>query len=348
MNNQTVSGKERVEKGLKNFWYPVLPGYMVKNAPVGITRLSENIVLWRDESGQIRAVEDRCPHRGARLSLGWNLGDRLACWYHGVEVDGGGVIAKVPAVAGCPLEGQKCLKKYPATEMNGAVFLWFADDETIEPQPLQVPEEMTSDEFSGFLCMQNWQCNHRYAVDNVMDPMHGAYLHATSHSMAEGDRQAEMEIKRTGTGLLFQKTGQRGLNFDWAEFGMTSSMWVRLTVPYRKQYGGGEFYIVGFVTPVDERNCQVYFWRIKKSEGFERNAWRFLYRNRLEGLHWDVLEQDRLVIESLAEDARSSENLYQHDVGLAQVRRIMERAAEAQIKTLQARLHPVNEDIVGA
>ena len=77
--------EDRVNRGLLNLWYPVLPSWAVAGAPVGITRLSENIVLWRDENGAVHALEDRCPHRGARLSLGWNLSDRLACWYHGVR-----------------------------------------------------------------------------------------------------------------------------------------------------------------------------------------------------------------------------------------------------------------------
>jgi len=63
--------------GLRDLWYPVAPSWQVGNAPIGVTRLTERIVLWRDASGNVNALEDRCPHRGARLSLGWNLGDRV-------------------------------------------------------------------------------------------------------------------------------------------------------------------------------------------------------------------------------------------------------------------------------
>ena len=38
-----------------------------------------------------------------------------------------------------------------------------------------------------------------------MDPMHGAYLHARSHSMARGDRRARMRIVPTDTGLRCEK-----------------------------------------------------------------------------------------------------------------------------------------------
>lgn len=325
-----------VERGLRNFWYPVVPGYMVQETPIGITRLCEEIVLWRDRDGTIRATEDRCPHRGARLSLGWNLGDRVACWYHGVEVNGEGVVEDVPAMKSCALKGKKCVRSYPAVESNGAVFLWFGNDLQTPATAFTLPEEMTSDEYSGFLCMQNWDCNYRYAIDNVMDLMHGRYLHASSHSMAQGDTRAEMILRPTDTGLVFEKTGQRGVNFDWVEFGMTATIWLRLAVPYQKKFGGGEFTIVGFVTPVDEQRCQVYFWRIRKASGLHRNIWRFLYRNRLEGLHWDVLEQDRIVLETMPRDAREQENLYQHDVGLVRVRRMMDNLARQQVEQRQA------------
>lgn len=89
--------QDYLDQGLRGMWYPVLASWEVGNNPVGITRLEQQIVVWRDGEGQIHALEDRCPHRGARLSMGWNLGDRIACWYHGVEVGGDGTVKDVPA-----------------------------------------------------------------------------------------------------------------------------------------------------------------------------------------------------------------------------------------------------------
>lgn len=324
--------------GIRNLWYPVVPSWQVGNAPIGITRLGEQIALWRDAQGQVHAIEDRCPHRGARLSLGWNLGDRLACWYHGVELDGQGIVQSVPAVNNCPMEGKKCIKSYPVQERCGAIFLWFGIDLDAEPALLELPEQLSDEQWSNFLCMSNWKVNYRYAVDNVMDPMHGAYLHAVSHSMAEGDKQAQMRVRKTPTGLIFEKTNQQGVNFDWVELGDTGAMWLKLSIPYRKKYGpGGSFFIVGFATPIDDKHCQVYFWRCRKVQGWERSTWRFFYRNRLEGLHWAVLEQDRIVLEAMPENARDQEFLYEHDVGMARVRRMLEQRAMEQAKAWVAR-----------
>ena len=334
MTDNTVTEeaiKARVALGPLNRWWPVVASWMVTDTPLGLTRLGEKIVLWRDKDGSVHCVEDRCPHRGARLSMGWNLGDRIACWYHGVEVGGDGVVKDVPAVGECPLVGEKCIKSYPVFEHMGGIFAWFGDELHEEAGEFAMPEEFVSDEWGAMLCTAHWNCNWTYAVDNVMDPMHGAYLHAVSHSMAEGDLEAKMQIEKTDTGFIFGKSDQRDVNFDWIEWADTGAFWLRVSpLPYRQAAGpGGNFGIIGFVTPIDEENCRVFFWRTRKVQGWQRDAWKFMYRHKLETLHWDVLEQDRVVLSGMEPDARDHEFLYQHDTGLARTRRELAKEAES-------------------
>ncbi len=339
-----MSYETLLETGVRNLWYPVVPSWRLRDAPLGLTRLGDNIVLWRDRQGAVHALEDRCPHRGARLSLGWNIGERVACWYHGVEVNGDGVVAAVPAVTHCPLVGKNAVRAYPVKEAHGAVFVYFGDALHPEPPPLEFPGQLTSPEWSSFLCMATWKCNYRYAIENVMDPMHGSYLHAQSHSMAQGDKTAEFRVRKTDSGLVFEKVGQLGVNFDWVEWGESGGHWMRLSIPYQKKFGpGGPFFIVGYVTPIDADHCQVYFWRCRNVQGWQRDVWRFLFRNRLEGLHWAVLEQDHELLENMAPGARSREFLYQHDVGMARVRRMLEMQARAQARALEGHQGPAND-----
>lgn len=322
-----------IDTGLRDAWYPVLPSWRVHDAPIGVTRLGENIVLWRDNDGKVHALEDRCPHRGARLSLGWNLGDRVACWYHGVEVAGTGNVVDVPAVHECPMKDEVKVSAYPVMEAYGAIFLWFGVDKSAAPAKLVFPEQLAGPEWAQMLCTSYWKTNYRYAVDNVMDPMHGSYLHAVSHSMAFGDKKAKMRTRKTDTGLVFEKLDQQNVNFDWVEWGESGGLWMRLSIPYRAKYGpGGPFFIVGFATPVDRDNTYVFFWRCRKVQGWQRDVWKFMYKNRLEGLHWDVLEQDRIVLEQMAPAARDQEYLYQHDSGLVRIRRRLEEIGRDQLK----------------
>jgi len=90
--------------------------------------------------------------------------------------------------------------------------------------------------------------------------------------------------------------------------------------------------IVGYATPVDENTCKVFFWRLRKVSGIEADSWRFLYRAKLEPNHWAVLEQDRVMLEGMPDDARKREMLYQHDLGVTRLRQILTRAAKQQVE----------------
>jgi phenylpropionate dioxygenase-like ring-hydroxylating dioxygenase large terminal subunit len=331
--------EQRLQEGLKDLWYAACPSTFVKEKPISVRRLGATIVLWRDAQGQVRALEDRCPHRGAPLSQGVVLGDRLSCMYHGVEVRHDGVVTRVPGSPGCKLEGQKATRSFHVQERAGAVFLYNASSPVETAPPLVLPEELAdTEQYSSFLCYTEWKCDYRYALDNVMDPMHGTFLHKQSHSMAEGDSTAKFGVRVTDNGFIFEKEGQRNVNFDWTEFADTGIHWLRLEIPYPKTGGpGGNFAIVGMVTPISTSLSAVFFWRVRKlAAGWQRDTWRFLYRNRLEARHWHVLEQDRVVLEQMPFDANQHENLYQHDLGIVRLRRHLRGLAQAQAQVQAA------------
>ena len=114
---------------------------------------------------------------------------------------------------------------------------------------------------------------------------------------------------------------------------------MRLDIPYPVKNGpGGPFRVIGFATPIDERHAQIFFWRLRKVSGWERDLWRFLYRERLEARHYAVLEQDRIVLEGMADDARDHEILYQHDIGITRLRRRFKAIAREQIQAVTNRV----------
>jgi phenylpropionate dioxygenase-like ring-hydroxylating dioxygenase large terminal subunit len=322
-----------LEIGLKDLWFPVCPSGFVKDSPVSLRRLGYKIALWRDQTGKVHALEDHCPHRGAPLSLGVNLGDRLACPYHGVEVRCDGTVTRVPGSPGCKLEGSRPARMFHAAESNGAIFLYNAANPALdEAPPLRLPEELTSPEWSSFLCYTEWGGDYRYVVDNVMDPMHGVFLHKQSHTMSEGENTAEFQIRDIPDGFIFEKKGQRGVNFDWTEWMDLGIHVMRLEIPYPKTGGpGGNFTIIGSYTPINNRTAGVFHWRCRKVSSWQRDTWRFLYKNRLEERHWNVLEQDRVAVENMEPDANKREHLYAHDMGIVRLRRHLRNLAKAQL-----------------
>jgi nitrite reductase/ring-hydroxylating ferredoxin subunit len=79
-------------------WYPVALSEGLEPGTSAGTRLfGKELVIWRDASGVAHAWEDRCPHRGMRLSFGFVRGDRIACLYHGWQYDAGGRCRYIPA-----------------------------------------------------------------------------------------------------------------------------------------------------------------------------------------------------------------------------------------------------------
>lgn len=71
-------------------WWAVARSEEVTSAkPINVDIGDQPIVLWRDAAGIVRALEDRCPHRRAPLSLGCVLANgMIQCGYHGWTYDG--------------------------------------------------------------------------------------------------------------------------------------------------------------------------------------------------------------------------------------------------------------------
>jgi phenylpropionate dioxygenase-like ring-hydroxylating dioxygenase large terminal subunit len=320
-------------EGFRGLWYPLTASRNVGTGPLALDRMGERIVLWRDASGTPHAQEDRCPHRGARLSQGRVMGNAIVCPYHGIAIDADGRIARVPALPGCPIEGRQALRTYAVREFADAVWAYFPTPAGEAPVVFEPPSEFTDPAWSHFLCETAWQTNYRYAIENVIDPMHGPYLHGDSHSMSVGAKDDVMEIADTPTGFRISRKLQKDVAFDWTEYGETGALWMRLDIPYPVKSGpGGPFRILGFATPIDQRNTQIFFWRLRKVSGWQRDLWRFLFRERLEARHYAVLEQDRIVLEGLPDDARERETLYQHDIGITRLRRRFRAIAREQIE----------------
>jgi phenylpropionate dioxygenase-like ring-hydroxylating dioxygenase large terminal subunit len=326
-----------LQLGLRNRWHPIVASRLIAAEPVGMVRLGEPLVVWRDANGRVHVQADVCPHRGVPLSRGYNAGDRLRCAYHFVEIAPDGTVLSVPGEPGCSLEGRKLVRTYPAFELKGAVFAYFGDALHPEPVPFVPPTELSDDAaYDAFLCYAEWETAWRYLYDNNVDPMHGTFLHAKSHSMSQGATEATFHVRPTERGFVFEKASQRDVNFDWSELVDAGSLYVRLEIPYPASGGpGGNFGIVMYGTPVDATHTACFFWRTRRVTGWQRDVWRFLYKNRLEARHWAVLEQDRTMLSGLRPGLERHEHLYSHDQGVVQLRAHLMREARAQLAALR-------------
>jgi phenylpropionate dioxygenase-like ring-hydroxylating dioxygenase large terminal subunit len=326
-----------LEVGLLNQWYLVARDTEVGNKPVALKRLDRDIVLWRDASGKINCLEDFCPHRGARLSLGRVCDGFIACAYHGLQYDGEGVLRATPPTPESPLVGKKLAVSYPCREAHGAIWVYFGDGQGHgEIPPLLFPDEFESGEWSGFVDIRTFECNWQLVRDNQFDPMHGSFLHVGTHILDAGRKDAELGFERQERGFVVWRKNQQGVNLDrtWLTHFEGSGYWAITDLPYPKKEGGGLGRLFRYPTPIDRRNTLVWNYRMQKMSGWKRDAWRFLYKNRGSDRGVTVLNQDREALVGISVYAGGRENLLQCDVGVANIRRLYRQAAEQQFAAL--------------
>lgn len=161
---------------IKNRWYPAAWSHEVGHSLLARTFFGERTVLFRKASGDPAMLLDRCPHKGAPLSLGELKGDSVQCPYHGLEFDCSGRCVKIPGQDNVPPTAH--VRSYPCVERYGLVWFW--------------PGEPSRAHESGIFDFKNhgapgWECiNGPYTLfpasienilDNLVDPAHTTFVH---------------------------------------------------------------------------------------------------------------------------------------------------------------------------
>jgi phenylpropionate dioxygenase-like ring-hydroxylating dioxygenase large terminal subunit len=323
--NAQVEFDRELGVGLHDMWYPICQSAHVKNSPLGLTRLGRDIVVWRDSSGKVHVHDDRCLHRGAKLSLGEVVNGSLRCAYHGWCYDASGQCISIPTsqTAQTKLAPRLRLSGFESQERAGLVWAYSSERSETAPPPLVIPEELEDPAYSGFICEAQWRANWILVLENLADPMHGPFLHGKSLTLGRGALEDDMRTKRNPDGFIVEREGQRGVNFDWSEFYCRDSLWVRLDIPL--PFGPkGILRILCFATPINNDATLVYFLRYRKLEGLKKAYWRFLYRTFWEKQHWKVIEQDRAILESQrGAESRMAEHLANSDRGVTELRKLL-------------------------
>ena len=107
---------------LRRYWFPVaVASELTAENPTQLVRiLGETLVLFRDKSGRVGLIDDRCAHRGASLCYGRVEERGIACPYHGWLYDTKGDCLETPAE---PADSKFHLtvkqKSYPVQKLVG-------------------------------------------------------------------------------------------------------------------------------------------------------------------------------------------------------------------------------------
>ncbi len=185
---------------MRRYWYPVARADAVDGHPVARTLLGVGLVLWRAGDSPVLAAVDRCPHRDARLSLGWVDGCALVCPYHGWEYGADGRATRIPQLAdGAPLPPRAALETVAVAERYGWVWVCLAAD-PIAPVP-SVAEFGAPGWRAVAEPESEWACPAPVLVDNNLDPGHIAFVHRGSFGSPAVPDVPVADVESTATGL---------------------------------------------------------------------------------------------------------------------------------------------------
>ncbi|MEZ2739567.1 aromatic ring-hydroxylating dioxygenase subunit alpha [Comamonas jiangduensis] len=185
----------------KNQWHPVALISDVTNGPVGVRLLGEDVVLWRDAQGVAKAFVDRCPHRGARFSLGRVNEGNLECPYHGWQFSTTGQCVKVPAVPGFTPPPQHCVKSFGVQEAYGLIWVQLEKPEGVDV-PLPVFEAEGDERLRKVNCgPYDVQASAPRIIENFLDMSHFGFVHEGWLGSRDTTEMSPYNVETTPTGV---------------------------------------------------------------------------------------------------------------------------------------------------
>lgn len=162
---------------IPNQWYVLMESKQVKDQPVGVARMGEKLVFWRDAAGQMTCFRDKCPHRGVQLSKGQVVDGHVQCPFHGFEFDSSGQAVLIPA-NGRNATVPKAFRahSYPTHEAHGFIWIWWGEDPSGDQAPPRFFDDLSQD-FTYKTVYDPWQTHYSRVVENQLDAVHVPFVH---------------------------------------------------------------------------------------------------------------------------------------------------------------------------
>ena len=134
----TDSPYSKAVTGFKNYWYPVIPERLIGSKPKRMILLGEPLALIKRKN-KVYAIQDECPHRGARMSLGKDEfpgTNTIACRFHGwtFNLETGSCVAALTEGPSSKVVGKVRIRTFPVETRKGLIFIWMGKG---SPVPLE-------------------------------------------------------------------------------------------------------------------------------------------------------------------------------------------------------------------
>jgi len=249
---------------LRRYWVPALLAPEVAEpdcAPVRVKLLGEELVAFRDSSGRIGLVQERCAHRCASLYFGQNRENGLRCAYHGWKYDVEGRCVDQPSEPPETSFAHKVrLRAYPCRERGGVVWAYLGPADQMPELPEL--EWATVPASHSYVSKRLQECNYLQAMEGGIDSSHISWLHGdpgpnrTAAATGQGadyaraDRHPVFEVVDTDYGLLIG--ARRNADEDHYYWRITQWLmpWYTMIPPFGDRPIGGHAWV-----PADDETC---------------------------------------------------------------------------------------------
>lgn len=334
---------------VRNAWYVAAwANELPADKPYAITILGDPIVLFRTPTG-FAALEDRCVHRMAPLSLGRCEGARLRCMYHGLLFDAGGHVVEIPGQEIVPPGAR--VRSYPAVEKGDWVWVWLGDaaiaDEALIP-PAIGPGHPDYIMGQGHL---DYAAEARLINDNLLDFSHLSFVHAQSFQAGSNFADSLPKLEMLERGVRFSRwtmdaggpVGRQsddpvdnymtydflipGILLMWSgNFPAGSAAIYDMGAPDFDKAVGGVTFTSQAVTPMTSATARYFFcWGPHKNHGDTA------LRDTLMGIADQAFGEDKVMIEAqhrvIAATANPKIMPTAHDRGVTLFNRMVEKLA---------------------
>ena len=183
----------------RTLWHPVAQSSEVVDAPLSVQLLNEAVVLWRNADGQTQAFVDRCPHRGARLSMGRVENGHLECPYHGWQFTSGGQCIKVPAMPDFTPSASQRVKAFEVQEAYGLVWVRLeAGDSQLPVFAAESDEHLRKVNCGPY----DVAASAPRIIENFLDMSHFGFVHEGWLGSRDATAIAAYKVETTPTGVM--------------------------------------------------------------------------------------------------------------------------------------------------
>lgn len=161
---------------LRRYWHPISTTGELHENPVRPVRvMGEDLTLYRDRSGTLGLIGQRCAHR--RMDLRWGIpqDEGLRCAYHGWTFAADGRCVAQPAEPeGSGFASKVRIPSYQVQELGGLIWAYMGPD----PAPL-LPHWLPLVVGNAFrhVAVTILPCNWLQCIENAVDPIHAEHMH---------------------------------------------------------------------------------------------------------------------------------------------------------------------------